>query len=147
MNPLDSTRLQEWALGMAQQVSSLSKDPSTQVGAVILDDKRRIVSAGYNGFARGVEDAPDRLADRDTKYRLTIHAETNAIMFAVAPLEGCTMVCTHPCCSRCSALLIQAGIKHVIWPKPDATFVERWSQDLELSRAQLQEAGVEVMEV
>jgi dCMP deaminase len=146
-NPLDTTRLQEWALGMALQVSKLSKDPSTQVGAVIFDDKRRLVSAGYNGFARGVNDKSSRLNDRETKYRLTLHAEKNAIVFATGPLDGCTMVVTHPCCAQCAALVIQAGIKRVMWPKPNPEFKERWANDMALSLLQFGEAGVEVVEV
>lgn len=146
-NPLDTARLQEWALGMATHVAKLSKDPSTKVGAVIFDDKRRIVSAGYNGFARGVKDDPKRLNDRDTKYKLTLHAEKNAIMFSTGDLEGCTMVVTHPCCSQCAALVIQSGIKHVMWPRPSREFSERWGNDMALSLLQFGEAGVEITEV
>lgn len=146
-NPLDTERLQQWAIGMAEHVSTLSKDPSTKVGAVIFDDKRRIVSAGYNGFARGVVDDATRLNDREVKYKLTLHAEKNAILFATAPLDGATIVVTHPCCSQCGAQVIQAGIKHVIWRKPTPEFVERWGFDLALTRAQFEEAGVEVTEL
>lgn len=146
-NPLDTARLQEWALGMAQHVAKLSKDPSTQVGAVIFDAKRRLVSAGYNGFARGVDDTPARLNDRDKKLKLTLHAEKNAMLFATAPLDGCTIVVTHPCCSQCAAQVIQSGIKHVIWSRPSAEFVARWKDDLILTLAQFNEAGVEVTEV
>jgi len=147
MNPIDTPRLRDWALGMAKHTAQLSKDPSTKVGAVIFDPKRRIVSAGYNGFARGVNDTPERLENRDVKYRLVLHAEKNAIMFATAPLDGCTLVVTHPCCAQCAAAAIQAGIKHVIWPRPDATFQERWAEDLALTNAQFAEAGVTVEEV
>lgn len=146
-NPLDTARLQEWAIGMARHVALLSKDPSTKVGAVIFDPKRRIVSAGYNGFARGVPDDPKLLLDRDTKYKLILHAEKNAIMFATAPLDGCTLVVTHPCCAQCAGLLVQAGIKHVIWPKPDAAFLARWTDDLKLTHMQFTHAGVEVVEL
>jgi dCMP deaminase len=132
---------------MARHVALLSKDPSTRVGAVILDPKRRLVSAGYNGFARGVPDDMRLLEDRAKKYKLILHAEKNAIMFATAPLDGCTMVVTHPCCSQCAALLVQAGIKHVMWPKPDETFIERWAEDLELTRMQFDHAGVNVEEI
>jgi len=142
LNPLNTQRLQNWALGMATHVAKLSKDPSTQVGAVIFDAKRRLVSAGYNGFARGVLDTPERLNDRDVKYRLVLHAEQNAIMFATAPLGGCTMVVTHPCCAKCAALIIQAGIARVLWPAPCDSMSERWSEDFALAHAQFQEAGV-----
>lgn len=143
-NPIDTPRLQEWAIGMAEHVAKLSKDPSTKVGAVIFDDKRRIVSAGYNGFARGVADTADRLEDRSTKYRLTLHAEQNALMFATAPLHGCTLVVTHPCCAHCAALSIQAGIKHVVWPEPAPAFLSRWEADMGLTLQQFKEAGVQV---
>jgi len=146
-NPLDTPRLQEWAMGMAQHLAKLSKDPSTKVGAVIFDPKRRIVSGGYNGFARGVPDDPTLLGNRETKYKLILHAEKNAIMFATAPLDGCTLVVTHPCCAQCAALLVQAGIKHVIWPKPDQTFLDRWAEDLVLTRMQFGAAGVEIQEI
>lgn len=145
-NPLDTPRLTEWAVDMAKHVSKLSKDPSTKVGAVIFDEKRRLVSAGYNGFARGVQDTPARLHDRDTKLKLTLHAEKNAILFATAPLNGCTLVVTHPCCAQCAAQTIQAGIKHVIWPKPSRDFLSRWADDYAYSLAQFGEAGVEVIE-
>lgn len=146
-NPLDTPRLQEWAMGMARHVAKLSKDPSTQVGAVIFDEKRRIVSCGFNGFARGVADTDERLSDRDVKYRLVLHAEKNAILFATGPTHGCTMVVTHPCCAQCAALIIQAGVAHVMWPKPAAEFEERWRQDIVLTREQFTEAGVSIFEV
>ena len=146
-NPLDTDRLQEWAVGMAKHVALLSKDPSTKVGAVIFDPKRRLVSAGYNGFARGVHDTKERLETRDIKYKLVLHAEKNAIMFATAPLDGCTMVVTHPCCAQCAALVIQAGITHVMFPQPSFEFVTRWADDLALTYQQFQEAGVTVTEI
>ena len=132
---------------MAEHVAKLSKDPSTKVGAVIFDDKRRIVSAGYNGFARGVKDTSSRLHDRDTKYKLTLHAEANAILFATGALDGSTIVVTHPCCAQCAAQIIQAGIKHVVWPHPSREFLMRWKDNLTLSIDQFIEAGVEVHEV
>ena len=143
-NPLNTDRLQDWAIGMAKHVALLSKDPSTKVGAVIFDPKRRLVSAGYNGFARGIEDSAERLEDRATKYKLVLHAEKNAIMFATAPLDNCTLVVTHPCCSQCAALVIQAGIKHVVWPQPTFEFVTRWADDLALTHQQFLEAGVTI---
>jgi len=146
-NPLNTARLQTWAIEMAHHVATLSKDPSTKVGAVLFDEKRRIVSAGYNGFARGVADTDERLGNRDVKYRLVLHAEKNAILFATGPTHGCTMVVTHPCCAQCAALIIQAGVAHVMWPQPAAEFEERWRQDLVLTREQFTEAGVSIFEV
>jgi len=146
-NPLDTQRLKEWAVGMAKHVAKLSKDPSTRVGAVIFDPKRRFVSAGYNGFARGVKDTESRLNDRDRKLRMTIHAEKNAILFATVPLDGCTLVVTHPPCAQCAAAIIQAGIEHVMWPAPGPEFFLRWEKEYNLARIQFKEAGVEVEEL
>lgn len=142
--PFEDDRLFTWALGMANHLSRLSKDPSTKVGAVIFDDKRRLVSGGYNGFPRGVRDTEDRLMDRETKLKMTVHAEKNAIAFSTAPLHGTTLFCTHPCCTQCTALIIQSGIAHVCWPKPTLDFVERWANDLILSAEMFSEAGVRV---
>lgn len=139
---LNEKRLANWAIDMARHVAKRSKDPSTQVGAVIFDPKGRIVSAGYNGFARGVEDKESRLTDREMKLKLTLHAEKNAILFATAPLDDCTIVVTHPCCAQCAAQIIQAGIKHVLWPTPSKEFLDRWADDYALAIAQLREAGV-----
>jgi len=147
VNPIDSERLRTWAVDMAAHVAKLSKDPSTKVGAVIFDAKRRIVSAGYNGFARGVKDTPERLENRDVKYRMVLHAEKNAILFATAPLDGCTIVVTHPCCAQCAAQVIQSGIRYVVWPAPSPEFMLRWGEDYALTIAQFDEAGVTVEEV
>ena len=66
-----------------------SKDPSTQVGCVIVDPhERRAVSEGYNGFPRGCNDDPEIYQDRDVKYLRTIHAEVNAIITARRDLSG-----------------------------------------------------------
>lgn len=132
---------------MAAHVALLSKDPSTKVGAVIFDEKRRVISTGYNGFARGVEDSEDRLVDRGTKLKLTLHAEKNAILFATKALEGCTIVVTHPCCSQCAAMVVQAGIRHVMFPQPSLQFATRWADDLKLTYQQFLEAGVTVTRV
>jgi dCMP deaminase len=101
-------------LDLAKLVSSWSKDPSTKVGAVIVDSKNRIVSIGFNGFPHKIKDDV-RLQYRDMKYNRIIHAECNAIMFANKPLEGCTIY-TYPFqpCSTCASMIIQSGISRVV---------------------------------
>ena len=74
-------------LELASVVGSWSKDPSTKVGAVIVNENKQIVSMGYNGFPRGVRD-DYRLENRETKYNLIVHAEANAIIHAKESLEG-----------------------------------------------------------
>tara|TARA_R110000822_G_scaffold71205_4_gene171816 strand:+ start:1730 stop:2164 length:435 start_codon:yes stop_codon:yes gene_type:complete len=137
----------DWAIDMAKHVAKLSKDPSTKVGAVIFDPKGRIVSAGFNGFARGVNDTDERLHNRDMKLRMVLHAERNALSFATGPLENTVMVVTHPCCAQCAASIIQAGVAHVVYPAPTPEFRARWAEDYELARMQFHEAGVKVTEV
>ena len=64
---------------LAKHISTWSKDPSTQVGAVIVRPDKTIASVGFNGFPRGVDDRPEKLADRPLKYQMIVHAEINAI--------------------------------------------------------------------
>jgi dCMP deaminase len=136
---------QKWTkrfIDMAELVGSWSKDPSTRVGAVIVDNKQRIVSTGFNGFPRGVQDRVD--VGRETKLARTIHAEANAILFAGRQLDGCTIFVTQPPCSNCAALIIQAGIKRVVTAKPDDAFMERWNASIMESWQMFREAGIEV---
>ncbi len=130
-------------LGLAAHISAWSKDPSSQVGAVITDGNR-IVSLGYNGFAAGVEDRSERLDDRAVKLNLTIHAEENAMIFAKRDLTGCTVYVTHPPCPRCASKLIQEEFKRVVYIAPSEDFLSRWADDLKLSSEMYREAGVEV---
>lgn len=129
-------------LELAKHIASWSKDPSTQTGAVIADQKRRVVSLGYNGLAQGVEDKPERLNNRDLKYKMFVHCERNAIIFARQPLDGCTLY-TWPfmSCAACAALVIQAGIARVVAPVSENP---RWLEDFKLSMDQFKEAGVAV---
>ncbi len=129
-------------LGLAGHASSWSKDPSSQVGAVI-SDGNRIVSLGYNGFAAGVEDSEARLTNRACKLNLTIHAEENAMIFAKRDLSGCTVYVTHPPCPRCASKLIQEEFSRVVAISPSDDFLSRWGDDLELSKQMYEEAGIE----
>ena len=118
------TRPDKWDLrliGLAKHVAQWSKDPSTQVGAVIADEKHRVLSLGFNGFARGVRDLAERLENREIKYDMIIHAERNALLFANASVDGAS-VYVWPLlpCAQCAATLIQAGIAEVIAPAADA---------------------------
>ena len=138
---MNSTKWDERFIELAKLVGSWSKDPSTQVGAVIVDQKNRIVSVGYNGFPQKISDN-DRLNDRDKKYNVIVHAEANAILFANRDLSGCTIY-TYPFqpCSSCSGLIIQSGIKRVVTVRDDNP---RWKQDFYISEQMLTEAGVHI---
>ena len=110
-------------MGIAHAVALKSKDPSTQVGCVIVDAKHRPVSFGFNGFPAGCDEEVYTY-DRPLKYNLILHAEMNAILFASKPLDGCTLYSTHYCCDNCLKHIIQAGIKHVYFD--DSSVRERF---------------------
>jgi len=135
----------QWFLGLAQYVSTASKDPSTQTGAVIVDPLRRVVSIGYNGFPRGIQDSQKRLENRELKYKLIVHCEQNAILFANKSVAGCTLYCwPFGSCTQCAVMVIQAGITRCVWPPCPEEKVERWGEDLLLAETLLKEAGVSV---
>lgn len=130
-------------LSLAAHVAMWSKDPSTKVGAVVVDDLRRVVGTGYNGFPRGVLDMEDRYADREKKYPRVVHAEVNAILNAVASVRGCTLYVTPlPTCERCAGVIIQSGIRRVV--VPNLIVMDRWSASWEIALEMYQEAGVMV---
>lgn len=104
---------------LAKHVSTWSKDPSTKVGAVIVNDLNQVVSIGYNGFPRGIFDAESRYNDRGVKHLFVIHAERNALDNAFTDVRGCTMYITHFPCNECMKSVVQRGIKRVVVPKPD----------------------------
>lgn len=124
-------------LNLAALLASWSKDPSTQVGAVIAHPvTHRIIQSTLNGPPHGFPDDPGILEDRDAKYSCMIHAEENALLFAKESLVGMT-VYTYPVppCSRCAAKLLQMGITRVVAPSTvPADFGERWSASLEMAR-------------
>ncbi len=132
-------------LELAEHISRWSKDPSTQVGAVITHTRsKRVLSMGFNGFPAGVEDTEERLTDRGTKYEMVVHAEQNALMFAGERAEGATLY-VHPLppCARCAVLIIQSGIKRVVCDQPDFEH-ERWGEQARIADTMFRESGVEV---
>lgn len=131
-------------LEMAQLVSTWSKDPSTKVGAVIVDDDNHIISLGYNGLPKKVPDYPIVLNNRFEKYKYIIHAETNAILTATSCIKDCT-VYTFPFlpCTNCASMVIQAGIKRVV---SFECVDNRWKAPLEDSKSLFKIANVECVE-
>jgi len=123
-------------------VSSWSKDRSTKVGSVVVDDRNTLVSMGWNGFPRGIDDSVEARHARPAKYEWTEHAERNAIYNAAATganIRGCTMYLAWFPCADCARAIIQSGITKVICVEPD------WNHqkfDFKVSREMLEEAGV-----
>lgn len=130
-------------LKLAKHISSWSKDPSTQAGAVIVDEDKRIISTGYNGFPKGVLDSPERYNDREIKYKMVVHAERNAIIFAQRSLKNCTLytVPFQPC-AVCANMVIQSGIKRCVAPPLQPHLQERWGEDIKIAQQMFKEAGV-----
>ena len=106
-------RRQRWdrfGMELAETVARKSKDPSTKVGAVLMDQDNNVVSVGYNGFPRHVRDYEDRYADRETKYKFVVHAELNAVLRSKAiDTDVLTLYCTLSPCNECAKAIIQAG--------------------------------------
>lgn len=135
----------KWFLGMAQYVSTASKDPSTKTGAVIVDKDKRIVSVGFNGFPKLIKDSDELLNNREQKYARIIHCEMNAILFSKSSLENCTLY-TYPflSCSRCAVHVIQSGITRVVAPSIPLELKDRWEKELELATNLFKEANIEI---
>lgn len=130
---------------LTKEISKWSKDPSTKVGAIIVDDNYRIVSQGYNGFPRGVEDCKCRYNNREVKYKMVVHAELNAILNALyngASVKGCSIfIHALPVCNECAKAIIQSGIKTVYI---DTQISERWSESWRFSMQMFKESKIAV---
>lgn len=135
-------------LRLAREVSTWSKDRSTQVGAVIVDDDKTPGPYGFNGFPRFVDDEAEDRHQRPSKYRWTEHAERNAIFNAARigmRLKGCIMYVTHVPCAECARAIIQVGIREVVVDDAslnDDGFTERWDEDTHVTKEMLEEAKV-----
>jgi len=134
-------------LKLAAHVATWSKDPSTQVGCVLVNSKRQVVGMGYNGFPRGVEDGKERYGDRPTKYEMVVHAEANALLNAVGSVEGCLAYVTHRPCASCSGLLIQSGVRSIITNPTPPGLAERFKDSFKISEIMLREARVGLLEL
>jgi dCMP deaminase len=130
-------------LDLCEHVATWSKDPSTKLGSVIVDSKKRVVSIGYNGFPRGVDDRHDRYEDRPTKYLFVAHAERNALDNAPMMVDNCTMYVTLLPCNECAKSIIQKGITTVVTYRPEREDVFNWN----ITLAMFNEAGVNVVYV
>lgn len=139
-------------LKLAKQVGTWSKDPNTQVGAVVIGHHGQILADGFNGFPRGVVDDGERLHNRKLKHMFVVHAEMNCIYNAChsgISLAGGVMFVSSsrgiPICSKCALGIIQVGIKRVVIesdgiPKDDQE--KYWHDDWETSMMVFNEAGV-----
>lgn len=131
-------------MDLAEFISSWSKDPSTKVGAVIVDENNRIVSTGYNGFPKCVKDLKSRYDNKDLKYKIILHAEENAILYAKRDLSNCKLyVSALPPCAHCASIIINSGIKTVIYKKQEIP--EKWKESFKISKMMFKEAQVKLI--
>ncbi|MBR0431215.1 cytidine deaminase [Candidatus Saccharibacteria bacterium] len=105
----------EYFMNLAEAVSAKSKDPSSKMGCVIVDQNKRVVSLGYNGMVQGADETKMTLKERPMKYYFVIHSEMNALIFAHQNLEGCTLYNRVATCENCLKHCLQAGIKRFVY--------------------------------
>ena len=130
---------------LAKEISTWSKDPSTQVGAVVIGKGGQVMTQGYNGFPRRVRDTEERWANKERKYELVVHAEMNAIYNASltgVSLKGSTLyVYGLPICNECAKGIIQVGIRKVIATRPKE-YNSEWDKSNKLAEKLFSEAEV-----
>jgi dCMP deaminase len=143
MVEMSTTDWDERFLELAFHVAKWSKDPSSQVGCVVVGADKRDVTFGYNGFPPGIAD-DERLNNRDTKYKLVRHAEANALSLARGRFKPVTLYVTHPPCMKCTVEIVGEGVKRVVSGEPTADFIKRWGEQMEDSRKMLEEAKITI---
>jgi len=117
---MDRISWDEYFMLIALLSAKRSKDPSTQVGACIVDSDNKVVSIGYNGMPRNIDDKDvtwNKGEGSDSKYLYVCHAEFNAILNTRdgSYLKGCRIYVTLFPCNECTKAIIQTGIKEVIY--------------------------------
>lgn len=125
-------------LNIAKEVAKKSKDDSSQVGCVIVDESNRPVSFGFNGWVRGC-DENFMENKRPMKYHLVCHAEMNALIFAKRDLTNCKVYSTHAPCETCLKYMLQAGIKEIYYENNEPT-IKRGSVDQRVAIKKLLES-------
>ena len=118
---MDRITWDEYFMSIALLSAKRSDDPSTQVGACIVDSNNKVVSIGYNGMPRGIDDSDlswnRNGTDLDSKYLYVCHAEFNAILNTRdgSQLKGCRVYVTLFPCNECAKAIIQTGIKEIVY--------------------------------
>ena len=137
----------EYFMSLAHLSAVRSKDPSTQVGAVIVDSNNKVVGLGYNGFPRGCDDKEfpwEREGEfLDTKYAYVVHAELNAILNANKLIDNCRLYVSLFPCNECSKAIIQSGIKEIIYESDKYKDLDQFKA----SKKMLEKAGVKLRQL
>lgn len=123
-------------------------NPSTQNGAILINDKGEVLVAEKNNFSDNVAETPERLSVKPTRYRYGVHAERNVIYRAAKAgikTNGLTMVCSWAACMDCAQGIIQSGIKRLVTHKQALDRSGNWQDEIDTAFAMLREAGVEII--
>lgn len=143
----DAISWDEYFMGLAHLSAKRSKDPSTQVGAVIVDKYKKIVGIGYNGLPTGLNDDQypwTRQGDfLNTKYAYVVHAELNAILNATTTLRGSSLYVSLFPCNECAKAIIQSGISEVVYE--DDKYAD--TDSVQASKVMLRSAGVQLRQL
>jgi dCMP deaminase len=134
----------QYFMSMAYLVAMKSKDASTKVGSVAVDDEHEILATGYNGFPRGFDDSDPARKEKPTKLIYMIHSENNTVISAARKgisLKGSTMYVTWCPCDKCALTIVQAGVKEVVTHKENP-IPESWAPAIDLAKEILSEGGV-----
>lgn len=127
---------------------TFSKDPSTKVGCILLKpESLQVLSIGYNGMARGIDEKVPARWERPTKYLWIEHSERNCLYNACRSgtcTDNSIAVVTMFPCTDCCRALIQSGVKTIVSPVPDFEN-KNWGESFKISEEMLQEAKVQVV--
>ena len=137
----------EYFMGLAHLSALRSKDPSTQVGACIVDENNKVVSIGYNGLPMGCSDDEFPWGREggmlESKYAFVVHAELNAILNSPRSLHGCSLYVSLFPCNECAKAIIQSGIRRVIYECDKYADTD----SVIASKKMLRSAGVELIQL
>lgn len=146
---MDTSKWDKRFLKLSEHIATWSKDQSTKVGSVVVTKDRRIVSTGYNGPPRGVDDDPVNHPERHdreaSKYLFFEHAERNALYNAAnlgVSVRDCTAYITMAPCTDCARGLINSGIRRVVYITEDNASNQRWAANTQIATDMMSEAGV-----
>ena len=134
-------------MGIAHLSALRSKDPNTQVGAVIVDQEHKVVSIGYNGFPKGCSDDEypweNEGSSLETKYVYVVHAELNAILNSPRTVKGCSIYVSLFPCHECAKAIIQSGILEIVYESDKYAS----SESVLASKRMLESAGVKMVQL
>ena len=133
---------------IAYSEAKKSTNPSTQNGAILVDNKGNVILAAMNSFPDGIAKNQERQTDKSLRLKFSVHAERNVIYQAAQlgiKTKKLTMVCPWATCSDCAQAIIQAGIKRLVVHKQALEKSGRWKENIEFAFAMLREANVEIV--